>query len=104
MSSVSRWFKRDKDQKNRLVCQSIDSTATRVMFDSTRPESKLGVIVAYFTLKTPREDGITGTIIDKVEVEMDLWEANKFAAQLLASIEAATPRAAKPMRRIPFEG
>jgi len=100
---MGRWFKRDQDQKNRLVCQALTATSTRVMFDSSHPEAKLGVIVSYFELRTPRTDGITGTIIDRVEVEMDLWEANKYAEQLLASIEAAMPRQARGMKRIPWE-
>lgn len=97
-----RWFKRDKDQKNRLVVSALTSTATRVMFDSTNPTNKLGVIMAYFDLKSPREDGVTGQIIDRIEVEMDLWQANKFVDQMYASIEAAMPRRGGPARHIPW--
>lgn len=93
-----------RKKKNRLILQALTATATRVMFDTSQPQNKMGVIVAYFDLKTPKVDGVTGIVIDRVEVEMDLWEANKFVSQLYASIDAAMPQRGGPARHIPWEG
>ena len=101
--SITSFFNKKGNKKNRLVMQAIEASATRVMFD-TVTQSKMGVIVCYFDLKTPREDGVTGVIIDRVEVELDLWEANKFASQLMAAIDAALPRRATGAKQIPWEG
>jgi len=92
-----------RKKKHRLVLQALTATATRVMFD-TVTQSKMGVIVATFKLTTPKVDGVTGIVIDQVEVEMDLWEANKFASQMMAAIDAALPRRATGARQIPWEG
>ena len=103
--SISSYFDGSmRKKKNRLILQALKATATRVMFDSTTPDSKLGYIVAYFDLKTPKVDGVSGEIIDRVEVQMDIWEANKFVSQMYASIEAAMPERGGPMRHIPWEG
>ena len=98
----SRWFKRDQDSKNRFVVRGIQATATRVMFDQIT-QSKMGVIVTTVELESPRTDGTTGTVFDRIEIELDLWEANKYASQLLAAIDAAMPSRAMGARKIPWE-
>lgn len=103
MRSITSFLNKRGNKKNRLVVAALEATATRVMFDSTHPDSKLGFIVAYFDLKTPREDGVSGKIIDRIEVQMDLWEANKFVSQMYSAIEAAMPERGGPARHIPWE-
>ena len=95
-----RWFTK-RDKKNTLHFAALSSTATRALLDG---HNKLANIHLTFKLRTPREDGVTGEIIDEIEVELDLFEASKFASQLLASLDAASPKVPRGAARIPWEG
>lgn len=97
-----RWLKK-RGQKNTLHVSVLKSTATRALYD-TSGHSKLANIHLFFEIRSPREDGVTGEIIDSIEVEMDIFEASKFGAQLLASLDAATPKIPRGNQRIPFGG
>jgi hypothetical protein len=98
-----RWFSRRGNKKNTLHLSEVKATATRAIID-IHGHHKMPNIHLFFEFRTPREDGVTGDIIDNVEVEMDIWEAGKFASQLLASLDAATPRVPKGNQRIPWAG
>lgn len=96
------WFKKNRDQKTTMVMQALSATSTRAMYD-TVSQSRMPVIVSYFELKQPRRDGVEGTEYVRVEVEMDLFEANKYASSLMAAIDAAMPRRARGKLDIPWE-
>lgn len=98
-----RWLTKRGNKKNTLHVSAIKSSATRAMIDVVS-QSKMPNIHLFFEIRTPREDGVTGEIIDSIEVEMDIWEAGKFGAQLLASLDAATPRVPRGNQRIPWAG
>lgn len=96
-----RFFKWTFDKKHRLVFQAKKTMVVRAMLNTERHEN---VIVATFKLRTPRTDGITGEIIDEVQIEMDVWEANEFAGDLMAALDAAMPTRRRAAARIPWEG
>lgn len=97
-----RWVKKRKNLKNTLVFQGIDAVVSNARID-TITGSQMPVIQTIYVMRNPREDGVTGDVIDSVQVEMDLFAANKFASDLLAAIDSAMPRRAKGAVRVPFE-
>jgi hypothetical protein len=88
--------------KQRLILQGEQTIVSRGMYD-TVTESKYPVVQVKFQVKQA-QDGKTGEHIDEVEIELDLFAANKFASDLLATIDACMPRRATGARRVPFEG
>jgi hypothetical protein len=97
------WFKRRKNNKVVVTLQGLTGTATRAMYD-TVSGSKMPVIVSYFELRTPGRDPKDGEQFTRVEVEMDLYEANAYASQLMAAIDAAMPRRARGRIDVPWSG
>lgn len=83
-----------------LVLQGEQAIASRGMYNTAYGE-KRPVVNVLFTVKQAR-DGRTGEIIDGVELELSLEEANKFASDLLATIDAIMPRRARGAIRVPW--
>lgn len=89
-----RWLKKftgtnQTPTKVQLVYEGKAATATRAMIAENR---HFPVLELTFILRNRSEDPRSKELVDEVKIYLDLEDANKFANQLLASIQAATPR------------
>lgn len=96
-----RLFKILRNQHNKLVIQAEKTIAVRAMV-SHESGKKENVVVVTYKLRQPRTDGITGNIIDEIQIEMDVWEANELAGDMMNALDAAMPTRRRGSVRVPW--
>jgi hypothetical protein len=91
-------FKKNKRQKQTMVLQGQFGKAAKAVYEG---RGQMPSIEMQFKIRHGY-DKVRGEEFDEVIIEMDALEANDFARELLAALNAALPQVARGTQRTQY--